>query len=137
MNETTQDDHTALHRRIERSEKELAQLIGVVSKQGESIASMITTVETTGKQIGELFHRTDRPVPWGVLVSGIGLMIVIMTLAFAPVVSNILELKTFDKFILKHIAEDSREMGEMSTNIEWLKKLEERLNGRIHQNLKD
>jgi len=129
--------HEALEKRVARTEKELSTLVTVTSKQGEQLAAIITKMETMGKQVGSLFNRSDRPTPWGAIVAGISLTVMIMTLAFAPVISNVIELKAFDKYMMRHLEKDAYEMGVHDTEIAWLKKMEERNNRNIHKNLKD
>jgi len=131
------DEHDALDRRISRTEDELSTLVAVTSKQGEQLASVVTSLNTIGKQVGSLFNRSDRPTQWGAIVAAISLTIMVMTLALAPIISNIMELKSFDKIVMRHLERDAYEMGVHDTEIAWLKKMEDRLNERIHKTLKD
>lgn len=118
--------HEALERRIARSERELANVVSLVNKQGENIASILTALETQSKQLTGLFTRTDRPTPWGVIFTGIGVMVMLISLALAPLYRGQDEGRTFDRAMMEHIEEDAYLSGQHNTDIGWLKTMEGR-----------
>jgi len=129
----TGEENQSTERRVSKLETEIGQIVRIQHEQGEHIASMMNAVETQTKQIGSLLHATKpQPTPWGVIFTGIGVLVMGISLALVPL------YRTQDKDASFHVEEihhriDSAELMARNTNdIKWLGKMEERLNNRIH-----
>ncbi len=135
-NET--DNHAELARRVDKTEEEIAKVIGAVGEQGKQIASLTTAIETQTKQLGNLFHRTEREkTPWAIILMGVSIMIVLSGLALTPIYQGITELKSNDILSNAHRRSDAYDMGTTEANLTWLIKLEEREYHLTHDHIKN
>ena len=135
--EQAHSSNVALASRVSKTENQLREVASNLNKQGENIASITTAIETQTKQIGTLLHRSDRPFPVSQLIAGIGLIVMLAGLALAPLYRSQDRNEQFDNYILHHLESDAREMGIYSNDLEWIKKLEDRLNRRIHSKINE
>ena len=142
MNEETDKgiEHKSNEQRIGKAEAGLSQLTIEVASHGEKLASIQTSLDTglehLSKQVAGLFNRTDKPTPWGVIFTGIGLLVAIGTLAFAPLYAGLTDAKVSQQRSVEHREKDAYEMGRMEVEIEWLEKMEERNYEMSHRNEK-
>ncbi len=131
-------EHIALDRRVTKTEKEIADILSAVGEQGKQIASLTTAIETQTRQLGSLFSRTEREKPpWGVILMGVSVMIILAGLALTPIYQDIAELKSNDALSNAHRELDAYEMGRMKENIRWQEKRGDGLVDRTHAIYKD
>jgi len=119
--------------RLSKVESEISQLVLVQHQQGENIASMMTAIDNQTKQIGSLLQKSGRPFPVRNVLAVISLMIVLTGLALAPLYRFSDRQESFNMRVVEHLIKDANDMGTAKTDLDWLKKLEERANERLHK----
>ena len=115
-----------------------------LSKVNQSVGRLTANVETLIENQKGMFNRINRPTQWGTLVAAAALVAIILGLVTGPMKEEIDNLET--KVILEternielHIMFNNR-LGEQiktstanETNIQWIMKMEDRLNRRLHR----
>jgi len=124
-------------RRVDRLERDLSTLTDKVISLSDLTVQTNTNVENLISQVSNLFGRTQpKPPDYRLWVAFVSLIIVIGAAVLTPLFKSDTEQKKFDITVMEHLVRDARETGKMSKDIEWLKEMEERLNQRLHGNLK-
>lgn len=121
--------------RINRLEVALETLVKRHGDVETSLARLTANLDTLAKQVSALFGKADRPTQWGVIFSGLTLLVLIAGLALAPIYKDISEVKSFDKNVMLHMEQRAYDKGKFEADLMWLKTLEERTNDRIHDYL--
>ena len=120
---------------VDRFEHELELQSHNVNDLIKSVAKIGAIVETLAQQQKAIFGRQNRPVPWGAVVGGITLLAIMAGLLIAPMQGESARQHLFDITTMKHMIDDSYQQGVHDTELSWLKKMEDRLNQRLHRNL--
>lgn len=124
---TTQGDKWA-----ERYEKHITRQSEQIDALTKDVSALSADVRSLMRNQEALFNKTSRPFQWGAFVSALGLVAVGAGLLIAPINRTLTEHDEFQDKIIKHWQDDAYEMGRHEANLEWLKKLEERQNNRLH-----
>jgi len=130
----------------EQDREKINDLAASVATINQSVGALTADVRTLIENQKGMFNRINRPTQWGVLVAAAALVAVVLGLVTGPMKEEIGDLE--DKLILEtnrnielHIMFNQR-LGEQiklstenHTNIEWIKRMEERVNRRMHREL--
>ena len=120
-------------RRVDRLERDLSNLTDKVINLSDLVVSTNTNVDNLVDQVGNLFGRTQpKPPNYQLGIALVTLLVIIMTLAFTPLYKEDARQAQFDQYMMRHLENDAREMGQIEADLEWLKRLEKRSNDRIH-----
>ena len=120
--EHDQDNQNA---QIGKLTENLGSLTGDIGKLAATVQALVDN------QKG-LFNRANRPVQWGAIIGGMTMLGVMAGLLVSPIKENQVQQREFNMHVMHQIEDDAREMGEAIKDIEWLNKMEDRLNRRIH-----
>lgn len=118
--------HTSIEKRQDALENDQSNMSGILSEQGHVLASLTTSVESIAKQLSVLFHRGDRPTPWGVILSGVGILILLVGAIITPIMSDIHELKMHEIDMISYMSKNEYRAGVTDTDIKWLKDMSDR-----------
>lgn len=110
----------------------LTKMSGHIADHGVILASLQTSTDGIAKQLSVLFRKGDKPTPWGVIFSGLAVIIVLVGAVITPIMSDIHELKMHKLSALKHNEDDAYRNGVQDTNIEWLKKTSDKSYNLLH-----
>ena len=132
----------------DRYEKHLTRQSSQIDALTKDVSALTADVRSLMRNQEALFNKTSRPFQWGAFVSAMGLVAVGAGLLITPIHRDIDglidtvhdfrgETHAFIGDTMEHRIEDAKEMGAVQTDIEWLKKLEERQNNRLHAGLGD
>ena len=114
-----------------------------LSQVNTNVGTLTANVEQLIDNQKGMFSRINRPTQWGVLVSAALLVAVILGLVTGPMKEEISDLENqvrqeTERNIELHIMFNQR-LGEQiklstanATNMEWVKKMEDRYNSRLH-----
>jgi len=114
-----------------------------LSQVNQSVGRLTANVETLIENQRGMFSRINKPPQWGIMISGLMLMALVLGLVTAPMKDDIrhiedTQLMEIEKQLDVHIFMGGRinELTEQTTenkvNMEWVKMLEGRLDGRLH-----
>ena len=125
----------------------IADIVGTLGGQVSKLSANMDTLIDNQKG---MFNRLNRPWQWGVVVAGFMMMFsmaamfgTMATLIITPIEKNLTHLQEMQaseeaKYLELHMwFRDKLEDGAVAdakqdTNIAWMMKMEERVNGRIH-----
>jgi hypothetical protein len=127
MDQSTQGDKWA-----ERYEKHITRQSEQIDALTKDVSALSADVRSLMRNQEALFNKTSRPFQWGAFVSALGLVAVGAGLLIAPIKDNQNRAEIFDRYVMTHLEKDAYDMGQQDADLEWLKKLEERQNDRLH-----
>jgi hypothetical protein len=118
---------------IERYERQQTEQSQQISSLTKDVSSLSADVRSLIKNQEALFNKTSRPFQWSAFIAAIALVATSAALLITPMKDEDSRHREFDQVVMRSMLDDAREMGEMERDIEWLKKLEQRSNERLHQ----
>lgn len=116
----------------DRYEKHLSRQSEQIDALTKDVSALSADVRSLMRNQESLFNKTSRPFQWGAFVSALGLVAVGAGLLIAPINKTLAEIENFEHAAIKHWQDDAYQMGKHEADLEWLKKLEERQNDRLH-----
>jgi X-X-X-Leu-X-X-Gly heptad repeat protein len=128
----------------EADREKINTLADGLAQVNQSVGRLTANVETLIDNQKGMFNRINRPTQWGVLVSAALLVAVILGLVTGPMKEEISDLEAkvameTNRNIELHIMFNNR-LGEQiklstanETNIQWIIRMEERTNNRLHE----
>jgi len=119
----------------ERYEKHLSRQSDQIDSLTRDVSALSADVRSLMKNQESLFAKTSQPFQWGAFISALGVVAVGAGLLISPIHREIDELRVFQKGTLQHRIDDAADMAAAQKDLEWLAKMEERLNNRIHINM--
>ena len=115
--------------RLERDQEIQNEQIGELTK---NVSALTATVGTVVEQQRGLFGRANRPTPWGAIIGGVTLLGIMAGLLIAPIQKTMDRQYDRDVIAIEHELESAKLMAKNAADIEWLKRMEARVNDRIH-----
>lgn len=115
--------------RYERQQSEQSQQISALTKD---VSSLSADVRSLIKNQEALFNKTSRPFQWSAFIAAIALVATSAALLISPMKDEDTRHREFDQVVMQAMLVDAKEMGEMRSDLQWLKKLEQRSNERMH-----
>jgi hypothetical protein len=120
---------------FERQEQVINRLDSAISILTKDVSALTANVGTLTRNQESLFSKTSRPFQWSAFIAALGLVAVGAGLLISPRDKELDRLHEFSLSVMMRIERDAHDMGRMEADLEWLKKLEERVNDRTHQRL--
>lgn len=117
---------------IERYEKHLGRQSEQIDALTRDVSALTADVRSLMKNQESLFNRSNRPFQWGALVAALSLAAVAAGLLITPMKEEDSKQLEFDKTVMRYMMEDQYKQGQHDNDLQWLKKLEERQNNRMH-----
>lgn len=123
----------------ERIEQDIRSNRASIQALTEQVTRAVTSVETLSSQVSALFGRVNRPIDWGSIIAAVTLLALAVGLVIAPMKSEDHQLRedlqVLQEIVRAHQLVDLQEMGKFGSDIEWLKRMEARIDDRIHQSI--
>ena len=128
----------------EADREKINTLADGLSQVNQSVGRLTANVETLIDNQKGMFNKINRPTQWGVLVAAAALVAIILGLVTGPMKEEIRDIEASSRLetnrnIELHIM-FNRRLGEQiklstanETNIQWLAKIEDRTNRRLHR----
>lgn len=104
--------------------------LGEITK---NVSHLTANVQTLLDNQKGLFSRVNRPTNWAAYIAGLAVVVSFSGLLFAPVQREITRQHEFDLRVMEHLLEDAEQKGRTNTELEWVKRMEERYNSRMHR----
>lgn len=101
-------------------------LTAQVNQLTRDVSALTADVKNLLANQKDIIARGNRPFQWGAFVSAIVGAGVFAGLLIHPIQTELEKQEAFDQRIIEHMVQDSREMGEVQANLEWLKIGEDR-----------
>lgn len=131
----SEDVHKDTDRRVSRLESDLSNLTDKVINLSDLVVSTNTNVDNLVSQVTTLFNSTKpHPPNYSVWIAFTSLLFVIGAAVLTPLYSTDAEQKRFDITVMEHMKNQAWTEGVHETNIEWLKKMEDRSFQQSHGN---
>lgn len=90
------------------------------------VGELTATVRSLVDNQKGLFTKANRPLQWGAIGTGFGLLIMMASLLVAPMLKESDQQGEFDRYTMLHLVDDAAQMGRLMERSEWLKELEKR-----------
>lgn len=117
--------------RLQHDQEIQNKQIGELTK---NVSALTSTVEAIVIAQRDMFSRANRPYPWGAVVGGFTLLGILAGLLVAPIQAaldrhdgSIMLLHELNRQGVEYHLKEARDEGAQSANIEWLMKMENRL----------
>jgi len=132
----------------ESDRKKIGTLVEGFTEMSRSIGALSADVRTLMENQRGMFDKINRPTQWGVLVSAALLVAVILGLVTGPMkgeLENVKEELTLetrrnlevDLMFNQRLGEQIRVTTANEVNLQWMMKVEERMNQRLHKALSE
>ena len=118
---------------VEHVDRQLDTQGGQISELTKMVAGIASSVDILTKNQTGLFTRQNRPFQWGWFLSAIGLLFIGGGLVVTPIHRQLDTQHQFNVQVMKHLETDAYQAGAVTKELEWLNKMEDRLNERIHK----
>ena len=134
-------------REQEADRDKINTLTDAISSINSNVGALTANVQTLMDNQKSMFQRINRPANWGIFGTFAAVIFMVVGLVVSDLKDNIDSIETHQALDIERnmtlhmwfrdeIAKNSVEAAAHAVDIEWIKKLEERMNGRIHERLK-
>jgi hypothetical protein len=104
-----------------------------INQLTKDVAELAATVRQLVDNQKGLYSRQNRPINWGAILTAIGMAAAFVALLVAPMKAEDVRQHNFDLKAMEHMVDSAALMAGQEKDIEWLMKMEDRLNRRLHR----
>ncbi len=127
--------------------KQIGKLTDMVTSLATTVGGLVSAVQSVTDNQKGIFHRQNRPPQWGAIIGALTMIVVFAGLLIAPMkrqdelimlaLTRVIDrVEYLDERVnyklFTHLEDDAYNTGKHDTQIEWLAKMEDRLDRKIH-----